>query len=79
MGVLSKQWDTEEQTVAAVPDIMDQQRDIYANVEGPSEDDSQWRREIKTSERIYSNEIQALEASKPGPAISGNKHKKIIL
>ncbi len=58
----------------AVLDIMDQQWDIYANVEGPSEDDGKWRREIKTSEEIYTNvcEMQTLEASKPGPAISGN-------
>ncbi|XP_051240086.1 CD209 antigen-like protein E isoform X2 [Dicentrarchus labrax] len=46
---------------------MDQQLDIYANVEGPSDTDWKWTRERKQSENIYANED---EIDITGPALS---------
>ncbi len=55
---------------------MEQQWDIYANVEEPSHDDSKWRREMKCSEDIYANEcrMDIMEPHNTGAALSGNKH-----
>uniref|UniRef100_A0A8C4HRZ9 C-type lectin domain-containing protein n=1 Tax=Dicentrarchus labrax TaxID=13489 RepID=A0A8C4HRZ9_DICLA len=49
---------------------MDQQLDIYANVEGPSDTDWKWTRERKQSENIYANED---EIDITGPALSGTQ------
>lgn len=55
---------------------MDQQEDIYANVEGPSGRHNKWKRERESSENNYENEnkFHALEPNRTRPAALGNEH-----
>lgn len=56
---------------------MDQQLDIYVNVERPSPTQSNRSREKKSSKHIYENVM--IGARKPGPAVSGNTQDESMI